>query len=220
MPPLRAALFDLDGTLLDSLASQYTVFARVFDALGKRFDKAVYRTHYSPNWYLLYERLGLPRERWPEADRLWLEHYARTAPPAMPGAEEVIAAARSVGLAVGLVTSGDRSRVERDLARVGWEATFDIVVCGSDLAERKPKPGPLRHALARMDVAPEAAIYVGDTVDDVVMGKAAGTLTAGVAIGFSPWEALVEAAPTYLCRSLREVAPRLLGRPGPRGNQV
>jgi HAD superfamily hydrolase (TIGR01509 family) len=220
MPPLRAALFDLDGTLLDSLTVQYGVFTRVLEALGKRFDEAVYRAHYSPNWYLLYERLGLPRERWPEADRLWLEHYARTSPPAMPGAEEVITAARSVGLAVGLVTSGDRSRVERDLARVGWETTFDIVVCGGDLAERKPKPGPLLHALERMGVVPQEALYTGDTVDDVVMGKAAGTLTAGVAIGFSPWEALADAAPTYLCRSLREMAPLLLGRPGPRGDQA
>lgn len=212
--PLRAALFDLDGTLLDSLASQYTVFARVFEAMGKPFDEAVYREHYSPNWYLLYERLGLPRDRWPEADQLWLEHYARAAPPAMPGADEVVAAARSAGLAVGIVTSGDRSRVERDLARVGWETTFDIVVCGSDLTERKPKPGPLLYALERMGVAPRDALYAGDTVDDVMMGKAAGTRTAGVAVGFSPWEALVEAAPTYLYRSLRELAPLLLGGAG------
>ena len=128
-----------------------------------------------------------------------------------PGPRRLTLAAWTVaGLAIGIVTSGDRSRVERDLARVGWETTFDVVVCGSDLAERKPKPGPLLHALERMGVAPGSALYAGDTVDDVVMGKAAGTRTAGVAIGFSPWEALVEAAPTYLYRSLQELAPRRL----------
>jgi phosphoglycolate phosphatase len=69
-------------------------------------------------------------------------------------------------------------------------------------------------------VAPAEAIYVGDTVDDVQMGKTAGALTAGVATGFSPWEALADAAPTYLCRSLREVAPVLLGRPDAGGQEA
>jgi phosphoglycolate phosphatase len=135
----------------------------------------------------------------------------------MPGAEDAIAAARHGGRAVGLVTSGDRSRVERDLARVGWEAAFDVVVCGGDVAERKPKPGPLLHALARVAIPPGESVYVGDTVDDVVMGKAAGTLTVGVATGFSAWETLAEAAPAYLCRTLAEVVPLLVGHPDARG---
>jgi len=219
MPQLRAVLFDLDGTLLDSLSSQYAVFSRVFDALGMRFDEGVYRAHYSPNWYLLYERMGVPKDRWPEADRLWLENYALESPHAMPGAEEVIAAARDGDRAVGLVTSGDRSRVERDLARVGWEGTFDVVICGGDVAERKPQPGPLLHALDRLAAAAGEAVYIGDTVDDVAMGKAAGTRTVGVATGFSPLDALAEATPTYLCRSLREVVPLLLRDTDPGGQR-
>ncbi|HEY6103372.1 MAG TPA: HAD family hydrolase [bacterium] len=210
MPHLRAVLFDLDGTLLDSLSSQYAVFSRVFAQLGVRFDESVYRAHYSPNWYLLYDRMGVPKDRWPKADRLWLENYALESPRAMAGAEEVIAAARDGGRAVGLVTSGDRSRVERDLARVGWEGTFDIVICGGDITERKPQPGPLLHALRRLGAAPGDAVYVGDTIDDVAMGKAAGALTIGVATGFSSWEALQEAAPAYLCRTLPDVVPLLL----------
>jgi HAD superfamily hydrolase (TIGR01509 family) len=210
LPHLRAVLFDLDGTLLDSLSSQYAVFSRVFGQLGMRFDEAVYRAHYSPNWYLLYERMGVPRNRWPEADRLWLENYALESPQAMPGAEEVIAAARDGARAVGLVTSGDRSRVERDLARAGWERTFDVVICGGDVVERKPQPGPLLHALDRLGAGAGEAVYIGDTIDDVAMGKAAGTLTIGVATGFSSWEALADAAPAYLCRSLPEVVPLLL----------
>lgn len=220
MTALRAVLFDLDGTLLDSLSSQYAVFTRVFDSLGMRFDEAAYRAHYSPNWYLLYERIGVPRDRWAEADRLWLEHYASEAPRAIAGADDVIAAARQGGRAVGLVTSGDRSRVQRDLARVGWEAVFDVVVCGGDVTDRKPKPGPLLHALERLAVPPGESVYVGDTVDDVEMGKAAGTLTVGVATGFSPWEALAGAAPAHLCRSLAEVVPLLLRRPDPGGDHA
>jgi phosphoglycolate phosphatase len=212
MPVLRAVLFDLDGTLLDSLSSQYAVFSRVFDRLGMRFDEAVYRQHYSPNWYLLYQRMGVPKILWAEADRLWLEQYALEAPRAMPGADGVLAAARDGGRPVGLVTSGDRSRVERDLVRVGWEAAFDVVVCGGDLPERKPRPGPLLHALERLTTPPDQSVYIGDTIDDVEMGKAAGALTVAVAAGFSPWEVLADAAPAYLYQSLPEVVPLLLGR--------
>lgn len=214
MLPLRAVLFDLDGTLLDSLAAQYTVFTRVFATLGVRFDEAVYRAHYSPNWYLLYERMGLPQDRWAKADRLWLEHYQREAPRAFPDADDAIAAARWGGRAVGLVTSGDRSRVLRDLARAGWTAAFDVVVCGGDVGERKPNPGPLLFALSRIGAPPDATAYVGDTVDDVAMGREAGTLTIGVATGFSSWEALASAAPAYLCRTLAEVIPLLRGDRG------
>ncbi len=212
MTRLRAVLFDLDGTLLDSLSSQYAVFTRVFEHLGMRFDETAYRAHYSPNWYILYERMGLPRERWADADRLWLEHYAREAPRAMGGADEAIAAARDGGRAVGLVTSGDRSRVERDLQRVGWERTFDIVVCGGDVAEGKPKPAPLLYALARLGGTAAETAYVGDTTEDVEMGKAAGTLTVAVASGFSTREALAAVSPTHLCDSLQEVVS-LLRRP-------
>lgn len=203
----RAVLFDLDGTLLDSLAAHYRVYRRLFAQMGVPFDEEAYRRHYSPNWYLFYERLGLPRERWPEADRLWLEHYARETVDPRPGADRALAAVRASGRVVGLVTSGDRSRVERDLARAGWEGVFDVVVCGGDTAERKPHPAPLLHALDQVGLPPSAAAYVGDTLEDVLMGRRAGTVTVGVAGGFAPADALAGA--DVLLDSL-EALPALL----------
>jgi len=211
MPAFRGVCFDLDGTLLDSLASHYAVYRKVFAALGLSLPKPDYLRHYSPNWYIFYERMGVPRDRWAEADRLWLRHYAEEAPPPLPGADEVLAAMRASGCRLGLVTSGDRSRVERDLRRVGWSAVFDVVVCGGDVEERKPRPGPLRRALAALAVAPAEALYVGDTVEDVIMGQVAGTRTAAVLGGFAGREALEEASPDYLLDSLRDLVPLVGG---------
>jgi HAD superfamily hydrolase (TIGR01509 family) len=207
--PLRAVCFDLDGTLLDSLAAHHAVYRRVFADLGLALPDDAYAARYSPNWYLFYERMGLPRERWAEADALWLRYYAEEAPVPRAGAPEALRSVRARGLRLGLVTSGDRSRVERDLARAGWTATFDAVVCGGDVDERKPLPGPLRHALALLEVPPREALYVGDTVEDVAMGRAAGARTAAVLGGFGDRAALAAASPDHLLGSLEELAALL-----------
>ncbi len=201
----RAMLFDLDGTLLDSVQSHYRVYRRVFADLQFTFDEATFAQSYSPNWYIYYESLGLPKAQWPEADRLWLHYYAQEAPGARDGASHVLAALRASGRAVGVVTSGERSRVERDLVRMGWERLFDVVVCGGDTPDRKPLPGPLLHALERVGRRAAESAYVGDTIEDVQMGKAAGAATVAVSGGFSSHDALRRAHPDFLVNNLQEL---------------
>lgn len=201
----RAILFDLDGTLLDSLRSHFHVYERVFADLGAPLDEESYAQHYSPDWYLFYERMRLPKDRWPDADRLWLEYYAGETPGPRDGAAQVLAAVKASGRALGLVTSGDRSRVERDLTRVGWGPLFDVVVCGGDTPHLKPHPAPLLHALERLGTRPPDAVYVGDTIEDVRMGKNAGTTTAAVTGGFSSKEILAAEEPDVLLDRLEDL---------------
>lgn len=200
-----ALLFDLDGTLLDAFQSHYRVYEAVFTGLRMPFDQSAYTEHYSPNWYVFYERMGVPPERWTEADQLWLKHYAHETPQERPGAGEVLTLIRASHRALGLVTSGDRSRVERDLERMNWRALFDVVVCGGDVSERKPHPAPLHHALGKLEQIPSTAMYVGDTIEDVAMGKAAGVTTVAILGGFSSREALERAGPDRLIESLEEL---------------
>ncbi len=205
----RAILFDLDGTLLDSLPSHFRVYKRVFADLGASIDEASYARTYSPNWYLFYERMRLPKDRWPDADRLWLEYYAKETPGPRDGAAEVLAAVKASGRAVGLVTSGDRSRVARDLERVGWRPLFDVVVCGGDTPHLKPHPAPLLHALEHLKMQPPDAVFVGDTIEDIRMGKNAGTATAAVTGGFSSKEILAGETPDVLLDRLEDLTTLL-----------
>lgn len=202
---MRALLFDLDGTLLDSLRAQFHVYERVFAALGIPLDEDEYQRNYSPNWYVFYERMGVPKNRWPEADQLWLKNYAQEAPGPRPGAAQILAAVKASNRALGLVTSGERSRVERDLKRMGWQALFDVVVCGGDTLQRKPHPAPLLYALDRVQVRAGEALYVGDTVEDVQMGREAGTSTAAVAGGFASLSTLRRERADFVFETLSDL---------------
>ncbi len=196
--PVSAVLFDLDGTLIDSFRSHYRVYQAVFADLRLPFDETAYVQHYSPNWYQFYERLGVANDRWAEADRLWLHYYSAERPDERPGASELLRTIHDSRRPMGLVTSGDRSRVEPDLERMGWSDLFQVVVCGGEVPERKPHPAALRHALRRLEQQESAAVYVGDTIEDVMMGKSAGVMTVALLGGFSSREALEGARPDLI----------------------
>ena len=104
----------------------------MFADLAVPFDEAAYARHYSPNWYRFYERLGLPKELWTDADEAWLRYYHEESPDKREGADEALAAVRAAGRALGLVTSGDRARVDSDLRRLGWASTFEVTICGGE----------------------------------------------------------------------------------------
>jgi HAD superfamily hydrolase (TIGR01549 family) len=161
----------------------------------------------------MYERLRVPKERWEDADRAWLHYYSEEAPEKCAGADAALAAVRSAGREVGLVTSGDRSRVDNDLRRLGWTGVFTVTVCGGEVPQRKPHPEALLYALGQLAIPPAQAAYVGDTVEDVEMGRAAGTLTIAVHGGFSTPAVLAAAQPDFTLTSLAGLPGLLDGEP-------
>ena len=206
----RAVLFDWDGTLVDSAAKSYRCYVRVFAALGIAFDQDAFERTYSPDWYRTYEEVGLAREHWPEADARWLSCYATEPSRLLPGAREALERLAGAGLVQGLVSSGDGSRVRREIEDLGLAPFFGAVVCGGETASRKPHPEPLLLALERLGVAAGATAYVGDSPEDIAMAKAAGAVSVGVPGRFPNREALAASAPDVLALSLDSVVDALL----------
>ena len=103
--PLKAVLFDWDGTLVDSAPATFECYRQVFAAYGIAFDERRFRETYSPNWYETYRRVGLPEEHWPQADDRWLSLYARQRALPLPQAAVVLARLAGAGLRLGLVTA-------------------------------------------------------------------------------------------------------------------
>lgn len=210
-PRPAAVLFDWDGTLVDSAEASYRCYVRLFDSYGIGFDRACFERTYSPNWQRTYEAMGLAREHWPEADRRWLEHYERERSRLVPGAREALARLAAAGIAQGIVTSGDRSRVSRELAEMEVTGCFQAVVYGGDTERRKPHPEALLLALGRMAMAPDRAAYVGDSPEDVEMARAAGVRAVGVPGGFPNREALLASRPDVLAPDVLAAVTALVG---------
>jgi phosphoglycolate phosphatase len=105
------------------------------------------------------------------------------------------------------VTSGDRDRVRADLARLGLSDHFASIVCGNDVARRKPHPDGLLAALGLLGVGPDEACYVGDSPEDVEMARAAAVFSIGIPGGFPNAEALQAARPDRMLARLAEVGP-------------
>ncbi|HVO10817.1 MAG TPA: HAD family hydrolase [Vicinamibacteria bacterium] len=208
---LRAVLFDWDGTLVDSAAKSYRCYVRVFSAYGIDYDHAMFERTYSPDWYRTYQEIGLPREAWAEADARWLECYETEPSSLLPGAREALSRLAASGKLRGLVSSGDPSRVRREIVSLGVAGYFGAVVCGGETEERKPHPQPLLLALERLGVPPAEAAYVGDSPEDVLMARSAGVLAVGVPGGFPNRRALEEAAPQLFSTDLVSAVERLLG---------
>ena len=206
--PLRGVLLDWDGTLLNSYAADLVAYRAMFAALGIDWGEREVRRHYSPNWHHIYRAARVPRKLWPLADRVWLQTALRARPPLLPGARRTLRwLARRYQL--GLVTSGSRARVVRQLRRLGLTALFPARVCAEDASPRKPHPAPLRLALRQMRLGAEHCIYVGDAPEDVIMARRAGVFVAGVLGPFPTHRRLRAARPDVLLASVAEL-PALL----------
>jgi phosphoglycolate phosphatase len=179
-----AIVFDWDGTLVDSLAAINRANAEVLATYGLPFDFDAYREAYSPDWQLMYARLGVPPSKIDEASTRWLEAYRRVIGTVQvtDGALEALERLAAAGLSMGLVTAGERGVVEAQLVSTGLGRYLPIRVCAGDLPVNKPHPAPLRKALAELglDGVPERTIYVGDALDDMRMARAVGARGVGI----------------------------------------
>ena len=183
-PQLKAILFDFDGTLLDSFPAHY----RAYEATLAHFEMEItperYLQTYSPNWYAMYEALGIPRDRYEEADRVWLAEVGQHRPRLFAEARPLLESLDGKTM-LGLVTAGSRGRVLRDLTATGIGDCFQVIITGDDVAKPKPDPEGLIIALERLALQPEQALFVGDAREDCLMAEAAGVPFIGIATEFA-----------------------------------
>ena len=177
---ISTILFDWDGTLVDSAQLGLVAYEKSFADLGVPFDHEVYRAVYSPNWLTVYEGLGLPKEHWQRADALWTQHYDEQSAKLIKGAGETVAEIRQKGYRLGVVSSGNDCRVNREIKELGLSGFFEVVVCHEQIRNRKPHPEGIEIALHQLRVASTQTAYVGDSPEDIQMGKSANVLTVGV----------------------------------------
>ena len=202
---ISTILFDWDGTLVDSAQLGLVAYEKSFADLGVPFDHEAYRAVYSPNWLTVYEGLGLPKEHWQRADELWTQHYDEQSAKLIKGAGETVAEIRQRGYRLGVVSSGNDCRVNREIDELGLGGFFEVVVCHEQIRNRKPHPEGLETAIQQLRVGSTQTAYVGDSPEDIQMGKSANVLTVGVLSAYPTSWKLQSAEPDIYLESFAEL---------------
>lgn len=201
MPRFTTVLFDLDGTLIDSVRL-------ILDSYHHTL--AVHQEPPRSDDYWL-AGLGTPLrvqfQAWAhDPGRLEamvatyreynLSHHDSMV-TAYPGIVEAVLAIKRAGYRTGLVTSKNKPGALKGLRLVGLEAAMELVIGADDVRNPKPHPEPLQLALMQLGQPADGALYVGDSVHDMESGRAAGVKTAAVLWGPFGREQLAHTEPDY-----------------------
>jgi HAD superfamily hydrolase (TIGR01509 family) len=201
---LAGVLFDWDGTLIDSYHADSQAYLGMFRELGLTWGLAELDLHYSPDWYAVYRAAGIPESHWDRANDLWRIHYAKHPSKLVSGARKVLQSL-SRRHVLGLVTSGDRERVSRQLREFRLTRAFRARVCGGDTLEKKPHPAPLLMAVRKMKLQVRECVYVGDTPEDLEMARAAAMRAVAILGPFPTEKRLRAAKPEFLLERLEDL---------------
>jgi HAD superfamily hydrolase (TIGR01509 family) len=216
---LRAVLFDMDGTLVETEQLWGEAMFALARRLGGRMsDEARQRTvgtSMRVAMGILHADLGVTRsERELGADARWVEdEVARLMADGVhwrSGAQQLLTAVREAGLATALVTTTPRGLADLVLAHIGEVApgvpSFDVTICGDEVPARKPDPAPYQQAMAELGVQPDECVVIEDSQAGVSAGLAAGAAVLGV----PTMQAVTPAPGLTLLDSLDGVAVALL----------
>lgn len=187
MTRLTTFLFDLDGTLLDSVRlildsyhhthrvhglpprSDQEWLAGLGTPLRIQFQGSVSPQHSMDQLIATYRDFNLSNHD--------------TMAAAYPEVVDVVRRVHARGIRFGLVTSKNQAGARRGLRLMGIEELFECVVGADDVVHPKPHAEPVLKAMEQMKVGKEETVYIGDSVHDMESGHAAGVRTAGVLWG-------------------------------------
>lgn len=209
--PVRAVIFDVDGTLVDSLEA-YRVVAELTAApygITVTLDAVRHALNTGASfWELLLpgdhpDRAAMARRLRDEAGLRWpqvLREHGR----AFSGLRPMLDALQARGVRLGIMT-GSRQAAFEPLREQGLLEAFTAVVTGKDVQRRKPDPEGLLKCAAALGVPPAEAVYVGDTPLDVQASCAAGMASVAVLSGAGDSALLSAAGPDWIICALERL---------------
>jgi pyrophosphatase PpaX len=216
MTPVQTVLFDLDGTLIDSVRLILDSYHHTLAAHGlpPRSDEHWLSGVGTPltvqlaDWGHDPDTLNAMIATYREYN---LANHDRMV-TVYPGVVAAVEAIRAAGLQTGLVTSKNRQGAIRGLTLVKLERMMDVLVCADEVTNPKPHPEPVEKAMALLGADPRTTVYVGDSIHDMVSGRAAGVRTAAALWGPFGRSHLEDATPDYWLETPADLLALIPGR--------
>lgn len=196
LAPFRAAIIDLDGTLVDTLGDFCAALDRMLAHLGHAtVDRAVVATFIGKGSEHLIRRtlahVGAGEERFADAWTHYQSAYADVNgrhSALYPGAPEGVAALRDAGLRLACLTNKPTAFARELLRQKGLEDAFEQVFGGDAFESKKPDPLPVRRTCAALATDPAATVMIGDSANDAAAARGAGCPVLLVTYGYNHGE--------------------------------
>ncbi len=195
---IKAVLFDLDGTLLDTAPDLVATLNHLRAGLGLPALPLDELRHFVSRGAPGLIKAGMPPcddetlAVWRQA---FLEHYQQNIfihSRPFDGIEWLLSELAARGIPWGVVTNKMEFLTHPILEKAGWSSLVSAVICGDTGAHSKPHPGPVLAACERIGVAPENTLMIGDDLRDIESGKSAGSRTAFVLYGYADHESQLD----------------------------
>lgn len=212
MARMRAVLFDIDGTLLDTRDAWITAFDAGLAAIRRTPIPGSVAAQWigTPIEVIYAERCGLSGEDLAKAVRVFQQVEAESVQQGMrayPGVREMLESLGAWKLAA--VTNKRRDTSLEALRVAGLLAFFELVLGGDSVPRKKPAPDPILKAAEALGVRPAECAVVGDTENDVRAAKQAGARSIGVTWGYGTRASLEAAGVDHLIETPEALPPLL-----------
>lgn len=204
----RAVVFDLDGTVVDSVELIVVSFQHAIrEVLGREASRE--ESIANVGRPLREQMVLISPEHADELVAVYREFNHREHDRMLTlydGILNLLHSLQTAGVKLGLVTSKSRYTTQMAFDLTGIESYFDQAICADESPRNKPSPDPILLCLERLGVSPAEAAYVGDSPADIQAARAADVHAIGVTWGVFPEEALVAEKPDVLVHTIPELA--------------
>lgn len=187
----EAVLFDLDGTLVDSLPLIFRTYRQVFDEMGLSWhENGVAKMIGLPLKDIGKHFSGKEVSRFEELYQFYYHRDHDLFTRLYPGTLAMLSSLEKRKIKLGIVTSKGKSGTVRTAAFTGLDRFMDVIISAHDVLKHKPDPEPLQSAAELLGVHISRTIYIGDSSFDILTGRNAGARTLGVTWGLASREEL------------------------------
>jgi len=226
--PIRAVLFDLDGTLIDSVPDLTVAIDLMLQSIGKAPAGEEKVNRWVGNGAAALVRRALadcddyPSAQYPNdvEDEKYASAYSvfefayaqrlTQATGLYPGVLSVLSDLAAEGILLALITNKPRRFTLPLLTTLNIHHFFAEVICGDDLEFKKPHPLPVQTALTRLNISTEQALMVGDSISDVKSARDAGVKSVAVTYGYNHGIAITDASNECQADMFIDQLPQLL----------